>query len=76
LLAGIDLLTGKVHALVEDRHRSCEFIAFLKLVDAAYPPSTTIRLILDNHSAHTSFIPGPTSSTRPLDMIRISETMY
>ena len=54
LLAGIDLLTGKVHALVEDRHRSCEFIEFLKLLDAAYPPSTTIRVILDNHSAHTS----------------------
>lgn len=54
LLAGIDLLTGKVHARVEDRHRSCEFIAFLQLLDTAYPPSTTIRLILDNHSAHTS----------------------
>src|SRR5258708_30999437 len=25
LLAGIDLLTGKVHALVRDRHRSREF---------------------------------------------------
>src|SRR4030088_1836707 len=30
LLAGIDLLTGKVHALVRDRHRSWEFIEFLK----------------------------------------------
>jgi hypothetical protein len=28
LLAGIDLLTGKVHALVRDRHRSREFIEF------------------------------------------------
>jgi hypothetical protein len=26
LLAGIDLVTGKVHALVRDRHRSREFI--------------------------------------------------
>jgi transposase len=54
LLAGIDLLTGKVHALVRDRHRSREFIEFLKLVDAAYPASTAIKLILDNHSAHIS----------------------
>ena len=38
LLAGIDLLTGKVHALVRDRHRSREFIEVLKLLDAAYPP--------------------------------------
>lgn len=54
LLAGIDLLTGKVHALVKDRHRSREFIEFLKLLDAAYPANTAIKLILDNHSAHIS----------------------
>jgi transposase len=54
LLAGIDLMTGQVHALVRDRHRSREFIEFLKLIDAAYPPATAIKLILDNHSAHIS----------------------
>jgi hypothetical protein len=40
LLAGIDLLTGKVHALVKDRHRSREFIEFLRLLNAAYPAGT------------------------------------
>jgi transposase len=54
LLAGIDLVSGQVHALVRDRHRSREFIEFLKLIDAAYPPATAIKLILDNHSAHIS----------------------
>src|ERR1700681_3748779 len=54
LLAGIDLLTGKVHAIVRDRHRSREFIEFLKRLDAAYPAGTAIKLILDNHSAHIS----------------------
>jgi transposase len=54
LLAGIDLLTGQVHALVKDRHRSREFVEFLKLLDAAYPADTAIHLILDNHSAHIS----------------------
>lgn len=54
LLAGIDLLTGRVHACVEDRHRSREFIGFLKQLDAAYPAHTAIKLILDNHSAHIS----------------------
>ena len=52
LLAGIDLLTGKVHALVKDRHRSREFVEFLKLLNAAYPAGTAIKVILDNHSAH------------------------
>jgi transposase len=54
LLAGIDLLTGRVHAHVEDRHRSREFVAFLKQLDTAYPAQTAIKLILDNHSAHIS----------------------
>jgi transposase len=54
LLAGIDLVTGKVHALVKDKHRSREFIEFLKLLDGAYPAQTAIKLILDNHSAHIS----------------------
>lgn len=54
LLAGIDLLTGKVHACVEDRHRSREFIGFLNKLDTAYPTDTAIKLILDNHSAHIS----------------------
>ena len=40
LLAGIDLLSGHVHACVEDRHRSREFIGFLKQLDAAYPADT------------------------------------
>jgi transposase len=52
LLAGIDLLTGKVHALVRDRHRSREFIEILKLLDARYARQTALKVILDNHSAH------------------------
>jgi transposase len=54
LMAGIDLLTGHVHALVKERHRSREFIEFLKLLDAAYPADTAIEVILDNHSAHVA----------------------
>ena len=65
LLAGIDLLTGKVHALVRDRHRSREFIEFLKLLDAAYPARTAIKLILDNHSAHISKETRAWLDTRP-----------
>lgn len=65
LLAGIDLLTGKVHALVRDRHRSREFIEFLKLLDAAYPAETAIKLILDNHSAHISRETRTWLATRP-----------
>jgi transposase len=54
LLAGIDLVSGKAHHLMFDRHRSTEFIKFLKLLDARYPKGALIRIILDNHSAHFS----------------------
>ena len=74
LLAGIDLLTGKVHALVEDRHRSREFIELLRRIDAAYPPNTAIKLILDNHSAHISRETRAWLATRPVGRFELTFT--
>lgn len=54
LLAGIDLLSGHVHGRVEDRHRSREFIEFLKDMDGYYEEKDKIKILLDNHSAHIS----------------------
>jgi len=54
LLAALDLHDGHVIAQVHDRHRSREFISLLKEMDQYYPKDYTIRVILDNHSAHIS----------------------
>jgi transposase len=54
ILASLDLHTGKVIALVENQHRSIEFIKLLKKLDEHYPPNNKIRIILDNHSSHKS----------------------
>ena len=54
LLAGLDLTTGHIHRTVVERHRSREFVAFLRQLDGAYPVGARIRLVLDNHSAHVS----------------------
>lgn len=54
LLASIDLHTGEITPLVCQRHRSKEFIKFLKLLDKQYPKDWKIRVILDNHSSHIS----------------------
>ena len=54
LMAGLDLLTGKIHRAVVERHRSREFVAFLRQLDEAYPSGVRVRLVLDNHSAHVS----------------------
>ena len=65
LMAGMDLLSGHVHHLVTPRHRSREFIEFLKIVDEYYPPKMRLRLILDNHSAHISNETRGYLATRP-----------
>jgi transposase len=54
ILASLDLHDGHVMVRVEERHRSAEFIGLLNQLDAWYPAECTIRIILDNHSAHLS----------------------
>jgi transposase len=65
ILAALDLHDGHLTARVEDRHRSAEFILLLKDLDAYYPPDSTIRIILDNHSSHTSKETMAYLATRP-----------
>jgi transposase len=54
LSAAVDLVSGFVHHVVTQRHRSREFIAFLERLDAHYPEGMLICVLLDNHSAHCS----------------------
>ena len=54
ILAALDLHDGHITARVERRHRSVEFTGLLADLHAWYPPHCTIRIILDNHSAHIS----------------------
>ena len=65
ILAALDLHEGHVTARVERRHRSREFIALLKDLDQYYPVHCTIRIILDNHSAHISKETRAFLATRP-----------
>jgi transposase len=54
ILAALDLHSGEIIAQVHDRHRSREFIELLMELDAYYPKESTVRVVLDNHSAHIS----------------------
>ena len=47
-------MNGKIYAKVFDKHRSVEFIDFLKDLNEAYNKDSIIKIILDNHSAHIS----------------------
>jgi putative transposase len=53
LLAGIDLISGKIHYKVFERHRSSEFIEYLKELESIYPDEEIV-IIQDNYKIHTS----------------------
>lgn len=54
IMAGMDLTNGTIHAQITERHRSFEFVQWLKKIDKIYPRKMNITIILDNHSAHIS----------------------
>lgn len=52
LFAALDVATGKVIGRVKRRHRSAEFLQFLKAVDADVPATLEVHLIMDNYGTH------------------------
>ncbi len=48
------MLTGELYVKVFERHRSKEFIEYLKHLDRTIPSKMKIVITLDNHSSHTS----------------------
>jgi transposase len=53
LLAGIDLISGKIYYKIFGQHRSSEFIEYLKELVSMFPEEKII-VILDNLKIHTS----------------------
>src|SRR5260370_10328127 len=52
LFAALDIATGNVLGKCYRRHRSVEFLDFLKKIDAAVPADLDIHLVLDNYGTH------------------------
>jgi len=52
LFAALDLATGQVIGELHRRHRSKEFLAFLRTVEANVPAELEVHLILDNYGTH------------------------
>jgi transposase len=71
IIAGLDLHTGHVIAVINERNRSKEFISFLKEVDQYYPTDCKIRIILDNYKTHTSKETLKYLNTRPCRFIYV-----
>lgn len=52
LFAALDVATGKVIGRLKRRHRSAEFLEFLRVIDREVPKHLDVHLILDNYGTH------------------------
>jgi transposase len=52
LFAALDIATGHVLAQCKHRHRSQEYLSFLKHIDANVPEGMDVHLIVDNYGTH------------------------
>ena len=52
LFAALDIATGAVIGQLHRRHRSSEFLKFLRTIDANVPAELDIHLVMDNYGTH------------------------
>jgi transposase len=52
LFAALNVATGKVLGELHRRHRSREFLAFLRTIDEAVPQNLDVHLVMDNYGTH------------------------
>jgi transposase len=52
LFAALDVATGNVIAQLKRRHRSSDFISFLRHIDSQVPAELEVHLIMDNYGTH------------------------
>lgn len=52
LFAALDVATGKVMGSCHRRHRSQEFLKFLKAIEATVPEGRDVHLVMDNYGTH------------------------
>jgi len=56
LFAALDIATGRVLGKCYRRHRSVEFLDFLKKIDASVPAGLDLHLVLDNYGTHKTTV--------------------
>jgi transposase len=52
LFAALDVATGEVIGSLHRRHRTDEFVKFLRTIDGAVPAQLDIHLVMDNYVTH------------------------
>jgi transposase len=52
LFAALDIASGEVIGELHRRHRSSEFLQFLRTIDASVPAALDVHLVMDNYGTH------------------------
>jgi transposase len=52
LFAALDIATGEVIGQLHRRHRSSEFLQFLRAIEANVPAELDVHLVMDNYGTH------------------------
>jgi len=52
LFAALDIATGEVIGQLHRRHRSNEFLQFLRTIESNVPPDLAVHLVMDNYGTH------------------------
>jgi len=52
LFATLDIATGEVNGQLHRRHRSTEFLMFLRTIEANVPPQLDMHLVMENYGTH------------------------
>jgi len=52
LFAALDIATGEVIGQLHRRHRSSEFLQFLRTIEANVPADLDVHLVMDNYGTH------------------------
>src|SRR6186713_2447532 len=52
LFAALDIATGEVIGELHRRHRSSEFLRFLRTIETNVPPRLDVHLVMDNYGTH------------------------
>src|SRR5271165_3632511 len=65
LFAALNVASGRVLGQCYPRHRSGEFLDFLKRIDAAVPADMEIHLVLDNYGTHKTALVRQWLQKRP-----------
>jgi len=52
LFAALDIASGEVIGELHRRHRSTEFLQFLRTIDANVPSDLDVHLVMDNYGTH------------------------